>query len=312
MTLCAVAVPMVSYENIHFLLFNFYESRFEFLFHAWEVGLSSLMALFFLFAISTILFFNFTYSRYFCGHICPKTLLQNFFVEIIEGRIFKILKLKNRLDEKNFQREKLKTFFAYVVLAVVILVGSIPIFFYLMLYEKFFEIAQDNFTGYTVLFYIWLLSAIYLFAEVLFFKEFFCSYLCPYQLVNSITVNQERGYYNFFDKEKCIDCGACVKVCPVEELDVKKGYDSRCIACGDCSAVCHDVMQYEGDENSLIAYKNFNNEDSTPALSFASKKYSLILTVLIFLFSLLLSNSLLSYDHLSACKFSNAVLYEKR
>lgn len=311
-TLFAIALPLVSYKGIHLLLFNFYDSRFEFFFRAWEIGLAGLIALFFLFAITTILLFNFTYSRYFCGYICPKTLLKNFFVEMIEGKVFKILKVKNRLNEKNFQKDKLKTFFAYFMLAIVVLVGSIPIFFYLMPYDKFFEIAMDNFNGYTFLFYIWMLSALYLFAEVLFFKEFFCSYLCPYQLVNSISVNQERGFYNFFDKEKCIACEACVKVCPIEDLDVKKGYDSRCIACGDCSAVCSDVMQHEGNENSLIAYKNFHNEDSKPALSFGFKKYSFLLSLFTFLLALMLSNYLLSYDHLSSCKFSNAVLYEMK
>ena len=45
------------------------------------------------------------------------------------------------------------------------------------------------------------------------------------------------------DKTKCIGCGACVSVCPVEAIsfdeDGKAVIDrSKCIRCGTCEAVC--------------------------------------------------------------------------
>ena len=308
-TLLAIAVPMIRLNGIHLLLFNFYDNRFEFFFRAWEVNSIGLITIFFIFAVAVILLFNFTYSRYFCGHICPKTILKNLFTDIIEAKIFKIVRIKNRQEEKNFQKNKLKTFFAYLLLAVVVLFGSMPLFFYFMPYEIFFSMLANYFEGYRFLLYIWLSSAVYLFAEILFFKEFFCSYICPYQLVNSISVNEKRGFYNFYQKEKCIDCEACVRVCPVEGLDVRNGFDSRCIACGDCSAVCRDVMENEGFKESLIEYKDFSNKNSSHSLSFADRKVSLLLIVLVLAGSYFAISYLLSYEHLSSCSFSNAFLY---
>lgn len=308
-TLLAVVVPMLQYNSIHLLLFNFYNQRFELFFHAWEVNTAGLISIFVLFAAVVILLFNFTYSRYFCGNICPKTLLKNLFTDTIETRIFHIFKIKNRDDERSFENNRLKLFFAYSLLALVIMFGSMPIFFYFIPYDIFFSMLKNYFHGYTFLLYIWLLSATYLFAEILFFKEFFCAYICPYQLVNSTTVNEQRAFYVFDTKEKCIDCEACVNVCPVPDLDVRKGYDTRCIACGDCSAVCHDVMQKRGGGKSLIEYKDFNKRKSLPYFSFAGKRTSLLLIALTLAGSSLIVYYLISPEHLSSCNIANAFLY---
>ena len=33
-----------------------------------------------------------------------------------------------------------------------------------------------------------------------------------------------------------IDCDKCVKVCPIDELDIKAGFDIRCVQCGLCES----------------------------------------------------------------------------
>ena len=44
------------------------------------------------------------------------------------------------------------------------------------------------------------------------------------------------------DKAKCIGCGACVSICPVEAISMVNGKvvidPKKCISCGTCSAVC--------------------------------------------------------------------------
>ena len=44
------------------------------------------------------------------------------------------------------------------------------------------------------------------------------------------------------DKEKCIGCGTCVAICPVEAIsfvDGKAKIDrNKCIHCGSCEASC--------------------------------------------------------------------------
>ena len=41
--------------------------------------------------------------------------------------------------------------------------------------------------------------------------------------------------------EKCIGCGACEGVCPVNAIEIKNGIaiiNSTCIECGSCISVC--------------------------------------------------------------------------
>lgn len=65
----------------------------------------------------------------------------------------------------------------------------------------------------------------------------FCKYLCPlgalYSLANPVSV------YRFsVDKDKCIRCGACNKVCGMDVKIWETPNSPECIRCGKCKAVC--------------------------------------------------------------------------
>jgi ferredoxin len=45
------------------------------------------------------------------------------------------------------------------------------------------------------------------------------------------------------DDEKCVDCGACVSLCPVDAINIDEGWkveldDQKCIGCGFCTSSC--------------------------------------------------------------------------
>lgn len=310
-TFIGIVIPFISYNEIHLLLFNFYDGRFEFLFMVWEVSLVSLSAVFVLFAIGVILLFNFTYSRYFCGTICPKTILKNILTDFIQAKLFKITRIKNRQNGEKIENHKLGLMLSYMLFFLFVFVASAPFFFYLLPHKTLLRFISEGFeSGYEIFLYLWIASSIYLYAEALFFKDFFCSYLCPYQFVNSITVNEKRAYYDFDNKESCIECDACVRVCPVPKLDIKEGFDLRCISCGDCSAVCEDVMLGEGVNHTLIHYNTLSHREQKKRLfSFADRKISLLLIV-ITLFILAISILyLVDSSNLGYCNFSNKELY---
>ena len=68
----------------------------------------------------------------------------------------------------------------------------------------------------------------------IFMFRFFCRFLCPlgalYGLFCKIAMLGLK-----VDKNKCTDCGLCIKVC---KMDTKKVGDHECIQCGECIAVC--------------------------------------------------------------------------
>jgi ferredoxin len=65
----------------------------------------------------------------------------------------------------------------------------------------------------------------------------FCRILCPLGALYGLTAKLSAVTMSV-DKDACINCGKCNKVCPVG-LDVVNEIDgSECIACGDCKTVC--------------------------------------------------------------------------
>ena len=57
----------------------------------------------------------------------------------------------------------------------------------------------------------------------------------------------------------CIDCNACVNVCPVG-IDIRDGQQLACITCALCIDACDDVMARIGKPRGLIDYLSFSDE----------------------------------------------------
>ena len=60
----------------------------------------------------------------------------------------------------------------------------------------------------------------------------------------------------FINQEKCVGCGACVNVCPVEAISMKDGKavinQEKCIKCGKCLTVCpQDAIKPNSESQTL-------------------------------------------------------------
>ena len=62
----------------------------------------------------------------------------------------------------------------------------------------------------------------------------FCRFLCPlgalYSLLSRLALLGVK-----VDGERCVDCGACVRACP---MDIRRVGDRECVHCGECIQVC--------------------------------------------------------------------------
>ena len=69
--------------------------------------------------------------------------------------------------------------------------------------------------------------------------RFFCKVMCPlgaiYGLLNKISFCRIH-----VEKERCVSCGACHAICPMDVNPVRQPQSAECIRCGKCAAVCQE------------------------------------------------------------------------
>lgn len=62
-------------------------------------------------------------------------------------------------------------------------------------------------------------------------------------------------YKNFYiDQDKCIKCGICAKVCPMDNITYNPWpvIGSKCIVCGACRQNCpHSAIRYKGEKDTF-------------------------------------------------------------
>jgi len=69
-----------------------------------------------------------------------------------------------------------------------------------------------------------------------------------------------------YDKEKCIGCGLCIKVCPSKAIEMKEKekkiriFVARCTFCAQCTEVCPVKALSMSNEFLLAEYDKFSKK----------------------------------------------------
>jgi polyferredoxin len=271
-----ILFPWLSFNDVHFLMFNFEFHRFEFLFMAFEASTHQLIYIVVTLFIGLLLGLNLTISRFFCGYFCPSSIASAI-----------ALKIKNPFVH----------FFTILSFALVLAFSTI----------SYFTSSADlflNFTKFdTASIFVGVLTTAFT-SIFLVFRAWYCSILCPYFFVSAILPQEKKQTFEFFDKNSCIDCDKCVKICPIDDLDIKKGFDIRCVQCGLCEVACESVMT-KFNKISLIT-KKF--KDRNIFRSFSQNSYILGITIFVLMFLLIFY--ILDNSFLDNCYFVNKNLYK--
>jgi len=59
-------------------------------------------------------------------------------------------------------------------------------------------------------------------------------------------------------KGDCIDCHACVRVCPTG-IDIRNGLQMECVGCTACIDACNNIMDRIHKPKGLIRYASENS-----------------------------------------------------
>jgi cytochrome c oxidase accessory protein FixG len=177
---------------------------------------------------------------------------------------------------------KVKKLIAILLWSVLAFIAAADFLWYFVPPEDFFRYIQDP-ANHPILMGFWIGTALFLIVDVVFIKENFCVYICPYSRVQSVLYDDDtlmavydpirggeiyEGHGNerhkAFTKKKellavdpdaeCTTCESCVTVCPTH-IDIRKGLQLECINCLECVDACTQVMGALG-KPSLVQWSS--------------------------------------------------------
>ena len=162
---------------------------------------------------------------------------------------------------------------------------------YFVASEDFFTYIQNpSEHSFMIMFIISI--AVFLIYDIVFMKENFCTYICPYSRIQSVLYddntkqvsydytrggkiyeNSVKSIFKLKDlnaNDECTTCEACVKICPTH-IDIRKGLQVECINCLECSDACANVMK-KFDKPSLINWGSTNKVINKKNISIFTKR----------------------------------------
>ncbi|PPB82178.1 cytochrome c oxidase accessory protein FixG [Albidovulum inexpectatum] len=211
-------------------------------------------------------------GRVWCGYACPQTVWTDLFILVerwIEGDRNARVRLWH--EKWNLRKARLRLTKWTIWLLIGLATGGAWVFYF----TDAPTLARDLVTGnahpiaYTTM-------GILTFTTFFFggfAREQICIYACPWPRIQAAMLDEDslvvayrawRGEPRGKGKNRvglgdCIDCEACVNVCPMG-IDIRDGQQLECITCALCIDACDEVMDRIGKPRGLIGYMALSDE----------------------------------------------------
>ncbi|MEO0761102.1 MAG: cytochrome c oxidase accessory protein CcoG, partial [Pseudomonadota bacterium] len=208
-------------------------------------------------------------GRVWCGYACPQTVWTDLFQHVerwIDGDRNAQMRLWNRpWDGVKIRRRAAKW---SIWLMISIATGGAWVFYFADAPTLLAGLATG--TAPAVAYASIAVLTFTTFSLGGFMREQVCIYMCPWPRIqaammdeNTLTVayRDERGEPRGKHRKRegaddlgdCIDCNACVAVCPTG-VDIREGQQLGCITCALCIDACDEIMDKVGKPRGLIDY----------------------------------------------------------
>ncbi len=210
-------------------------------------------------------------GRVWCGYTCPQTVWTDLFI-LVERWIEGDRNARVRLHHAGWDLKKwrLRVIKWTVWLFIAMATGGAWVFYFTDAPTLVVDLlnAQAHPVAYITIAVLTLTT--FVFGG--FMREQVCIYMCPWPRIqaammdpDTITVTyrdwrgEPRGKPRDPSTGDCIDCMACVNVCPMG-IDIRDGQQMECITCALCIDACDDVMGKIGKPRGLIDYMALTDE----------------------------------------------------
>ena len=295
--------PFIKIDGNQFLMFNVLERRFNIFGTPFWPQDFHIFVIMMVMGVVFIILFTVAFGRLFCGWICPQTIFMEmvfrrieYWIEGDRGKQIRLSKLPWNAEKIKKKLLKWSVFFiisfliANVFLAY--LIGSDKLFGYMSdgpLKHQSTLVSLLIFTGVFYFIFAW-------------FREQVCIIVCPYGRLQGVLLDnksivvaydhkrgeKEVGRAKFKKNEvrsttgkgDCIDCFACVHVCPTG-IDIRNGTQLECINCTACIDACDHMMEAVNLPKGLIRYDSEDAIEKKEKFSFTPrlKGYTAVLTI---------------------------------
>ena len=215
-------------------------------------------------------------GRVWCGYTCPQTVWTDLFI-LVERWIEGDRNARVRLHHAKWSLKKwrLRVIKWTVWLMIALATGGAWVFYFADAPTLLRDLVllQAHPVAYITIATLTLTT--FVFGG--FLREQICIYMCPWPRIqaammdaDTITVayrewrGEPRGKKRDDSTGDCIDCMACVNVCPVG-IDIRDGQQMECITCALCIDACDDVMDKIGKPRGLIDYIALSDEPAERA-----------------------------------------------
>ena len=210
-------------------------------------------------------------GRVWCGYACPQTVWTDLFI-LVERWVEGDRNARIRLHRQKWDGEKIrKSLVKWTIwFAIALATGGAWVFYFTDAPTLFWNLLAG--TAHPIAYTTMFILAATTFAFGGFAREQICIYACPWPRIQAAMMDEDtltigyrewrgepRGKQGVEGNGDCIDCMACVNVCPMG-IDIRNGQQLACITCGLCIDACDDMMDKIGKPRGLIGYLALTDE----------------------------------------------------
>lgn len=296
------AGPFIRIKGEPLLLMNILERKFVILGQVFWPQDTFLFVLGMITFIVFVIVFTVAFGRVFCGWICPQTIFMEMVFRRIEYWIEGDHTYQKRLNALPWNREKITKKAAKhgLFYLVSFFIGNVFLAYIIGSDELLRIVTEPPAEHVGGLLGILLFSFVFygVFAQM---REQVCIAICPYGRLQGVLLDRDSVVIAYdhvrgetrskFRKDEdrpavgkgdCIDCNACVVVCPTG-IDIRNGTQLECVNCTACIDACDDIMVKIDKPKGLIRYASENQITAGKpfGLTTRMKAYIVVLAVLI-------------------------------
>jgi cytochrome c oxidase accessory protein FixG len=133
-------------------------------------------------------------GRAFCAWACPQTIFRVIYRDYIETKLLGLRKrINNKQREPDYSKKEnvTKRIIAILIWSVLSLIASANFLWFFIPPTQFFDWMFTAPMEHSITLGMWLGTAAFLIYDIIFLKEDFCIYVCPYSRVQSVLYDED-------------------------------------------------------------------------------------------------------------------------